>query len=227
MKKILLALASILSVYGARADAQVVQLPSYGTFSYSGAVSVPDQGTAVLGGNSYAASGSNSRGFGPYSTRSTGRNFGTSNASVSVKIIDLQAMDEAILSSATTPNSPAVKSIQTQYGRSLAGAAYQQPDYTPMQDPGRWQRVLAGGHPQTTVHTGLAESDIRYYLQLAKNAENNNRMAAARVYYRMAIEAMTPEMQERYAKVLDDREAAKAEALSAPAATGANNRMRF
>ncbi len=73
------------------AHSQVVQLPSVRNFSYSGGALVPDGGSASLGGNMYASSGSVSRGWGPYSTRASGSTFGTSTSSVSVQIIDLRA----------------------------------------------------------------------------------------------------------------------------------------
>ena len=54
------------------ANSQVVQLPSVHNFSYSGGAWVPDGGSASLAGNSYARSGSVSKGWGPYGTRASG-----------------------------------------------------------------------------------------------------------------------------------------------------------
>ncbi len=60
---------------------------------------------------------------------------------------------------------------------------------------------------------------------MGQEAEAANRLSSARVYYRMAVEAMTPEMKQRYAKILEDRkEALKADAA---AATNASGRQRF
>ncbi len=188
------------------ANAQVVQLPSVHNFSYSGGALVPDSGSASLGGTSYARSGSVSNGWGPYGTRASGSSFGTSNASASVQIIDLRALDDAILSSNVADPNPKVRSATTT-GRSLVGASV--PTGTvPRTDPGKWQRVLGGGQPTIPVHTSLAEADIRFYLKMGQEAEAANRIMAARVYYRMAVEAMTPEMQSRYSKILSDRKAA-------------------
>ena len=75
-------------------DAQsVIQLPSFQTFSYSGTVVVPDQGSAFLGGVKRAASSSQRRG----PSRAAGSALGNSQASVSATIIDLQEMDRQIL----------------------------------------------------------------------------------------------------------------------------------
>jgi len=188
------------------ANSQVVQLPSVHNFSYSGGAWVPDAGSASLAGNSYARSGSVSNGWGPYGTRASGSSFGTSSSSASVQIIDLRALDDAILSSSVANPNPQVRTATTT-GRSLVGVSAPSGP-SPVTDPGKWQRVLAGGQPTVPVHTSLAEADIRFYLKMGQEAEVANRVAAARVYYRMAIEAMTPAMQTRYAKILSDRKAA-------------------
>ena len=76
-----------------QSHAQVVQLPSISTFSYSGTVLVPDSGSAYLGGR-YAAASSSQRRLG---SRAAGLSIGVSGASVHATIIDLNAMDRAIL----------------------------------------------------------------------------------------------------------------------------------
>lgn len=187
-------------------NAQVVQLPSVHNFSYSGGAWVPDGGSASIAGNSYARSGTVSNGWGPYGTRASGSTFGTSNSSVSVQVIDLSALDDAILSSNVANPNPKVKSA-TSTGRSIVSNSPTTAT-APKTDPGKWQRVLAGGQPTVPVHTSLAEADIRFYLKKGQDAEAANRVMAARVYYRMAIEAMTPEMQARYEKILTERKAA-------------------
>lgn len=71
----------------------VVQLPSLHAFSYQGSVLVPDGGTTSLGGVMRSASGYNHRGW----NRGYGSVNSTSNASVSVRIIDPAEMDRQIL----------------------------------------------------------------------------------------------------------------------------------
>ncbi|KAA1257799.1 hypothetical protein LF1_02890 [Rubripirellula obstinata] len=74
------------------ASAQVIQLPTVRTFSYSGPVLVPDSGSAYLGGVNRSAVSSQRRGL--------SRNFGQANAAsgavVSATIIDLDEMDRQI-----------------------------------------------------------------------------------------------------------------------------------
>jgi hypothetical protein len=198
-------LACLVAFVASIANAQVVQLPSVRNFSYSGGAWVPDSGSAALAGNSYARSGTTSNGWGPYGTRASGNSFGTTHSSASVQIIDLRALDDAILSSNVANPNPQVRTATTT-GRTIVGSSTPT-GTTPRTDPGKWQRVLAGGQPTVPVHTSLAEADIRFYLKMGQEAEAANRIMAARVYYRMAIEAMTPEMQARYAKILSDRKA--------------------
>ena len=79
--------------FASQSHAQVVQLPSISTFSYSGSVLVPDSGSAYLGGR-YSAASSSQRRLG---SRAAGSALGVSGASVHATIIDLDAMDRAIL----------------------------------------------------------------------------------------------------------------------------------
>ena len=211
-----LCVLSLCELLAGTANAQVVQLPSVRNFSYSGGAWVPDGGSASLAGNSYARSGSVSSGWGPYGTRASGSSFGSSNSSASVQIIDLRALDDAILSTSVANPNTQVPTGTT--GRSVVGVSTPT-GATPKTDPGKWQRVLAGGQPTVPVHTSLAEADIRFYLKMGQEAESANRVMAARVYYRMAVEAMTPEMQTRYAKIISNRKAALEADLAAKKAS--------
>jgi len=88
-----LALLVMFATVTAPVSAQVVQLPTIRTFSYSGTVVVPDRGTASLGGGAAASSGFRSRGL----SRGVGAGAATGGASVSATIIDQRALDRAIL----------------------------------------------------------------------------------------------------------------------------------
>jgi hypothetical protein len=212
------------------APAQIVQLPSVSNFSYSGGGWVPDAGSVGLAGNSYASSGASSAGWGPYRSRASGSVYGTSSVSASVQIIDIQALDDAILSTAgpaskravAAPLNSTASDLATPSGRSVVGS-YSAQGAGPNIDPGKWQRVLAGGHPSMPAHSEVAESDIRHYLKMGQEAEAVNRVVAARVYYRMAAEAMTPEMRERYESILAQR----AEAARVSAAQIKADRLGF
>ena len=76
-----------------------VQQPVVGVHGAQTSISVPDRGTAFLGGVSRAGASRSS--YGPLrSGTSTGMFRDRSSFSVSVQIIDLQAMDEAMLEEA-------------------------------------------------------------------------------------------------------------------------------
>lgn len=201
------------------AAGQVVQLPSVRNFSYTGSASIPDAGTGSLGGVRYSSSRSSTRGWGPFAGRSAGNTAGGVSLSASVQIIDLKALDDAILASNVSQDSDAASIVsagspavdgQRNYLSGLsqgpyAGSGQSNPD------PGQWQRALSGGGLSNSRHTSLVEADIRYYLQRGKEAEQANHVNSARVYYRLAVDAMTPEMVERYHRILAEREKAEEE----------------
>ncbi len=216
------------------AEAQVVQLPSTRSLSYSGSVLVPDGGTASLGGAGYSSFGSRRSGWGPMSGRSTANGIGGSAMAASVNIIDLAAMDEAILGAAGNRTAPTGKSpsldatSSTDRGASNLGEAISpasaESSTRPKThatslvenesarvgaDPGKWQRVLSGGNSGRLSDPTLLESDIRYYLMRGEAAEQAGSLMAARVYYKMARDLMTPELVERYQRILAERKAAE------------------
>ena len=86
-----LILASLAS--SQQAEAQVVQLPSFHTFSYRGSVLVPDGGTVSLGGNTSLQSHRLRRGLG----RQTWGRMNASQAAVSATIIDHNQLDHQLL----------------------------------------------------------------------------------------------------------------------------------
>ena len=88
-------------------QAQAVQLPTYSMFSTNTTVSVPDRGSAHLGGvNRYSAErreyGVPGLPFRPFQNRSIGRSASAVNSRVSVYVHDFEAMDLAILAESST-----------------------------------------------------------------------------------------------------------------------------
>ncbi len=257
--RILAILALVLNATTARA--QVVQMPSVHSFGTSGAVNVPDMGDATLGGNRSMRSGSVTSGAGPLSSRSFGSGMSGGSASVNAVIIDLQAMDEAILgqtlndrhsqskaaAAANKPNAAAgadngnasgnskpgrqpkdrthgpvasgfhAPSTGTPIMNTLTPTRYaQRTDNHPHQVVDRNSYVRALGPPRTEPTAPANDiagndNDVRYYLQRASQAEASGRVAAARVYYNMALQRLTPQQLARYEQI---RAARSAEAPS-------------
>jgi hypothetical protein len=215
--RLLSPLAILFASVCATCEAQVVQLPAFRQFSYSGGALVPDAGTGYLAGNSYSSSGSVGRGGIP-GNRAFGAASGAGHMSASVQIIDLDALDQAILNS-SVPSS-AISQANRMLPVSDAAAAEQarkflssyptihtarngDPSYRDLKS------TLGNSTKPEPVDASLAESNVRYYLKKGQEAETANRIQSARVYYKMALEAMTPELMERYHKVLADREKAE------------------
>lgn len=212
-------------------EAQVVQLPSIRQFSYSGGVVVPDGGTVNLGGVSRSASGY-ARAGGPLQRNlAFSQSASISNASVSVQVIDLEALDQAILNA----NVPAKVIAQSSNKLPISDAAAAEkakqflanyPAVTSARQGSPSYRdfkaTLGGFSASTSADSAMAESNIRYYLMMGQQAEAQNRLQSARVYYRLAAEAMTPELLDRYQRVLD----ARAQAQLAQEKADANNARR-
>jgi hypothetical protein len=219
-------------------QAQVVQLPSTRSLGYSGSVWVPDGGTSAIGGQSGVRYGSRNSGWGPFSNSASGSSLSSSGVSASVQIIDLAALDAALLagtsasgatatpptdttasspdgsnavaggaSSGSATDEPAAldRSLSSQGAASTAGS----PEQGVALDRGQWQRVLAGGDNPVHRNASLVESDIRYYVRKGEAAEDAGSLLAARVYYKMARDLMTPELIERYERQVAERKAAE------------------
>lgn len=83
-----------------------VQLPTFSFFSVGTTVSVPDRGSAYLGGIKRAATGRNEFGvpmlpFRPFKNTGIGREVSASSVHVTATIHDFEAMDEFLLSQPT------------------------------------------------------------------------------------------------------------------------------
>jgi len=79
------------------AEAQTLQLPVVSVNTVQTTVSVPDRGSALLGGVSQAASSSNQFGFTPFYS-SIGRRQSRASQRVFVRIHDFEEADRALLS---------------------------------------------------------------------------------------------------------------------------------
>lgn len=198
-----------------------VQLPTYSFFTTNSTVSVPDRGSAYLGGVSRAASGRNEFGSGllPFRNRSFGTERSASNASVSVYIHDFEAMDEYLLSRPTSGRSlePLVAGQQPATGRFAA----------PARDVPRRPRPFGGAFPLPTdgmasrVPGGAAAMSVEElraervrleksrgeealkWLERGRTAEASGKTNVARVYYQMAARRATGDLKDQIAVRLE------------------------
>jgi hypothetical protein len=206
-----------------RAQAQVVQLPTVQSFGMTGAVSVPDQGTAVIAGNRRLRTGSTTRGVGPLASRSATSQAGGTSVSVSVDVIDLQAMDQAILDQASIDTAQMAANYNargtgTPVVNTLTPHLYaQRVERKPIRsvDPNAWQIALGDpGSASIGVANAMVndDSEVRFYMLRAHEALSAGHTAAAKVYYRLAYQRLTPAQQARLQQVQQaaDEAAAKA-----------------
>ena len=109
MHSLIVVIVVLSHVAAVQAQQATVQQPVVSTNSVRTSVSVPDRGSALLGGVSSAQSARSN--YGPLrSGTSTGLSRSASSMSTSVYIHDLRAMDEALLNS--VPDSPAPSAIR-------------------------------------------------------------------------------------------------------------------
>ncbi|GIW99911.1 MAG: hypothetical protein KatS3mg111_3244 [Pirellulaceae bacterium] len=190
---------------------QVVQLPSMGTSRYAGTVIVPDSGQVEIG---------RVRRSGSYTSRTGGvlnsqRVGVASSAQITAQVIDLDALDEAILSAHVPTDAPKAATTATSSSFPDAGRRVlpnviarprsERPRLPP--EPGAWQLAMTEEHVTRPRIESLAEADVRYYLDQGREAEMAGHLHSARVFYRLAIEAMTPEMRERYNRLVAEKQA--------------------
>ena len=140
-----------------QAQQVAVQQPVVATNSVRTTVSVPDRGSALLGGVSSAQSARSS--YGPLrSGSSIGLSRSASSTSTNVFIHDLSAMDEALLNS--VPDSPAPSAIRG------------------------WNRMQQAEATRTEV-ASPAEKALKFEW-FAKQAEAAGKSGVARLHWQMA-----------------------------------------
>ena len=119
---------------------QVIQQPVVGTTAVNTTVSVPDRGSALLGGISSAAS--RRAQYGPLrSGTNTGISRQATSISTHVYIHDLQAMDEALLNSGNSDSSTSKNSISSKFIRSKEREKSVDPIVTPAEKAVKFEQL--------------------------------------------------------------------------------------
>lgn len=173
--------------------AQVVQLPTVGTFSLQTSVMVPDSGSANLGGSQRGAVGGNSLGPGSIARGATQT---AAVASVHATIIDLNELDLMIRSQSgskpTVPDLVSNRSKPTSYSLKQNGTTIKNAEY---------EYLAALSHSADTAPDKMS-SDTSYYLSLANNARQQRHWAAVELYYKLAWESLPVARRESVLKTL-------------------------
>lgn len=198
------ALAGIVAWVGPwQADAQIVQLPSMGTFSLSTTVAAPDRGSVFAGGNGGGANGSVSRGYG---NTAFGSQKGASSASVKTTVIDLDELDRMIRSQAgTKPTVPTLSLADPRLPPRIASAphgriARPEYDYLAALSGHTGDAPNVSGYGAT--HPTLDREATKYYLERAHLAIQRGQWASVEMYYRLAWNSLPEERRQLALKAL-------------------------
>ena len=188
-----LAVAMFVLVQSNVAIAQIVQLPTTGTFSLQTSVMAPDSGSAYLGGNRRYSAGSRSLGPGSIASGMTST---TASVTARATIIDLNELDLMIRSQAgskpTVPDLVASRSRPSQYATEQNGKLQQSAGY-------EYLAALTHREKESPQH---ANSDTAYYLSLANNAKQQRHWASVELYYKLAWESLPEARRESVLKSL-------------------------
>jgi len=187
------------------AQAQTVQLPSFSFSTVNTTVSVPDRGSALVGGINRASSGSTSRGV-PivgkvpglnrlFNNRGIGSARSASQFRVNATIIDLHEMDQQILggSPGSLVGGERVGAIRRDPLRERAdfitrNVARVRRFETPRDEPPPAARPTADDLRQQAVAIEDARAaEARNYFARGQRAEAEGKRGAAKVYYHMAL----------------------------------------
>jgi len=195
-----------------------VQLPTFSFFNTSTTVSVPDRGSALMGGVSRAADGRNEFGvpilgkvpfFGrPFKNTGIGNERSSATTHVSAYIHDLNEMDEYILSQPPTTQSLSgvnmPRSAIAAMGRQIlprdpgAGSSWEmQPASQPAMTVADAQ---SRRETQQTTRAGEAED----FFARAQQAEAEGKANVARIYYQMAARRATGALKDQVLAKLDE-----------------------
>ncbi len=183
--------------------AQAVQLPTFRFSGVSTTVSVPDHGTASLGGNTTSFSGSNYRGtplLGPagplFNNRGIANGGTTSNFSVTAQIHDMDAMDRALLGGMSADEFRRQVRNNAPPNRVAAPAAVPQPlgdpNLAPIRAVGNFPGFTCVLRDYPPTPEEIAARDKRQkqaeeQLAMGQAMAARGKVSLAQSYYRMAL----------------------------------------
>ena len=206
---------------GVWAQGTTVQLPSYQYFTTGTTVSVPDRGSAYLGGVNRAQSGMNEFGspLSPLKNRAFGSQRSATGASVSVYIHDFAAMEEELLGqSAASGRTPGTGALA-----GSPGALARSPDLVARPTEGLQNR---GGDLRSVISSGSGdprralgdpplpsveeirrqrrlEQEARDFFERGQAAEDAGKANIARIYFQMAAKRASGNFKDEVLAKLD------------------------
>jgi hypothetical protein len=172
-------------------------LPTFSGLAVGTSVSVPDGGSALLGGAGRGAEGRAQFGVPgvPGGTRATGHERGATMANVQATVHDLNAMDERILG--FTPeraNGPAGKPRDRARKRLAEAQA---------SSAGRAAPGVADARRLHDAEQAQRNEEARGWFEQGLKAESSDKVGLARVYYRMAARQASGPLRQQIAERLE------------------------
>jgi hypothetical protein len=204
--RITLTALAILATYSPQAEAQTIQLPEFGFTTVATTVSVPDRGSALLGGVGRARYGRTQRGTPlvgrlpgigrPFNNVATGSELGGSTIGVTAYIHDLDAMDKALLAQAAAMRNPGRPAVDGRQRRRI-GLNPAAPSVAEIRRRQAAEKYLVSNRQQEL-------------LDRARQAEAHQKPHVAKIYYRMvwrdATGPLKNQLAARLARLDSDRQ---------------------
>lgn len=206
---------------------QTVQLPTFSFFTVSTTVSVPDSGSAFLGGVKRARYGMTSRGtpgLGKvpglsrlFSNRGRGASLASSGASVTATITDHAELDAALLSEAAGIRTGGAALTETDRKALILSSHIGRPSNAGLRlgvDPPR--ESVAAIRLRNEAASRVHQAEMQGYWQRGQNAESLKRWGAARVSYDVIVRRGSGELRDRAVARLAQLRAATTPAKKGP-----------
>ncbi|WP_299460508.1 hypothetical protein [uncultured Gimesia sp.] len=188
------------SVQNQQSHAQAIRIqqPVVQQFSTGTTVSVPDRGSALLGG--FHSGAVQSRQVGPFRQGSSyGQAFQSANSSVSVYIHDFEAMDRMLLNSA--PASIRNSGGHQHWKQQLLSQHAHTPDSKRTADSGDLPPE------RSSLSQAVTQSKAERFFELGRNAEEKHATPnIAILHYRMAVKYGSTKAEARLQKLISHQE---------------------
>jgi hypothetical protein len=193
MKRCCMIWMGVCALAPAMAPAQTVQLPTYSFTSVAATVSVPDQGSVLLGGIDREASDRSEFGvpmlpFRPFRNTAIGQSTSAMSTSVTVTIHDFDAMEAALLGGASSAgaaaSSPLARDVPRTPAATLAG------QWQPKAELSQARSPVADPATEQARRLALREtraSEAAQYFERAEQAEADGKPSVAKIYYQMVV----------------------------------------
>ena len=172
-----------------------VQLPSFSSFGVNTSVSVPDRGSASLGGVGRSSNGSTA--FGPSAgrgNRSAGSSRSASRSSVHAQIHDAEAMDRQALARAKGGQSGVKSNSEADAARRRLALARQS---SAGQVP---SGSVAEARRQRAAELAAQQAEAAAHLKRAREAAAVGKSSVAAMFYRLAAKQASPELKSQIEK---------------------------